>query len=162
MSSEETGHQSAPKEPDPSQARIERRAERKAQRDERREQQEELVRERVQAFLEPGEQIHLVVPAQTGVNPNLRGLFSLFVAFNQRLLIAVTDRAVVLLQAGRTHTLRPDAVQARLPRTTVLGPKQSGLFLKLSLPTPTYVARRYLERLEDADSLARGGASGEP
>lgn len=84
------------------------------------------LRERVEPFLEPGEEICQVFEAQTERVPQLLGPFALFALPALRSLgyriVVVTDRAVVELEAPRWHKSQPKAVSLRVPRRTRLRP----------------------------------------
>ena len=52
----------------------------------------EKLRERVQPFLEPGEQVQAVFPAQTGPNPNFMFLTWLVIFWTKYVVVAATDK----------------------------------------------------------------------
>lgn len=74
----------------------------------------------------PGERVQAVSTAQTGIYPLLWWLpYGEFLTmFNGRRLVAVTDRSVVVMRAGRIlgSTKRPQAVLYAVPRDTAVGP----------------------------------------
>ncbi|MHB8718618.1 MAG: hypothetical protein ACYDAC_06970 [Candidatus Dormibacteria bacterium] len=74
----------------------------------------------------PGERVQAVCTAQTGVYPLLWWLpYGEFLTMlNGRRLVAVTDRSIVVMRAGRFlgSTRRPQAVLCAVPRTTPVGP----------------------------------------
>jgi hypothetical protein len=69
------------------------------------------VRERVRAFLEPGEEIRYLFPAMALMGPHL-GHF----------LVVVTDVSVTLVSTGGFSRTRPKSVWSRYPRDVRLGP----------------------------------------
>jgi hypothetical protein len=77
---------------------------------------------RVQPLLEPGEQVHEVMMAQTGPNPYLAAAnYQILLAAKHRIIV-VTDRAVVVVRAGSLTRTSAKEVIARLPRSTRIGP----------------------------------------
>ncbi|HLI16477.1 MAG TPA: hypothetical protein VKV23_10570 [Acidimicrobiales bacterium] len=113
---------------------------------------------RVQRFLEPGERVEHVFLAQSGPNPNLTFLTFLTLLVTKFRIVAVTDRAIVVLRAGWRQTV-PKGVLDRLPRTTQLGPATGALWSRLNLGDgrPTWVHRRFYGDVEAADAQ-RGSA----
>lgn len=81
--------------------------------------------ERTQRLL-PNERVLAVAEGQTGVYPLLWWLpyGEYLTMFNGRRAVAVTDRSITVLQAGRMrwNHRRPSRVLYSLPRTTPLGP----------------------------------------
>jgi hypothetical protein len=79
-----------------------------------------------------------------------------FSTMNRKIIIAATDRAVVVLNARRR--CYPTGVASRLPRPTRLGPAttkpMARAFARLSLPDPTWISSVYREAVDVADSLA--------
>lgn len=76
-------------------------------------------RQRCREFLEPGEQIRYVFPANSAVltiGPAVAPFY-----------IVVTQRSIVVLTASFLHRKRPNGVWARYPRTTKLGPMDTSL-----------------------------------
>jgi hypothetical protein len=80
---------------------------------------------------------------------------------NERVLVAATDRSVVVLQASRRKSLVPLVVRDRFPRSTILGPISGKLWTKLNLPDRTYVHRSFSADIEAADALAVRSAGSE-
>jgi hypothetical protein len=113
---------------------------------------------RAEPFMEPGEQIREVFLAQSGPNPNLTFLTWLVVFFTQYRVVAVTDRAIVVLAAPRFRPSFPKSVVARLDRNIKLGPPAGGLWSPVNLPgdKPTYVHRRFYKDVEAADAAMPG------
>jgi hypothetical protein len=112
--------------------------------------------ERTQPFLEPGEEIQAIFPAQVGLNPG-GGMFSgAFSVANRKIIIAATDRNVVVLNAR--HRKTPTGVASRLPRQTRLGPATTRpmqrAFARLSgLPDPTWINAVYRYAVDAADGV---------
>ena len=111
------------------------------------------LRDRVQPFLEPGEQVQAVFMAQTGPNPYLGLLTTLVFFWTKHHVFAVTDRRILVLSAGAFSPSKPKAVLTSLPRTTVLGPL-SGLWGTMELDgTKYFVNKRFHKDVEEADGL---------
>lgn len=119
------------------------------------EQHEVQLRERAAPLLEQGERIQVIFPAQVGLNPSGGTFVGAFSVLNQKIVVAATDRAIVILRARRKF--QPVAVLARLPRSTKLGPARAGMrraFRRLALDDPTYISSVYRLEVEQADELA--------
>jgi hypothetical protein len=121
------------------------------------------LRERARPFLERGEQVQEVFPAQAGLPPYLANL-PLFGALGAlllqgalvRRLIIVTDRAILLLDADKMNGTKPKALVRRLPRRTRLGPVRRGLpWAPIQLGgSRLWVHMRYHPDVEAADAAA--------
>ena len=140
----------------------------------------EKLAERAMPFLEPGEAPRHVFFGDSGVHPGLsllllflalvaapRGswygvivpglLFPVLVYLSKPRVVAVTDRAIVLLQSSRLNVRRPKAVLARLPRDTALG-ALSGFWAKVQLgPERMWVHRAFHKDLRAAAADIAGG-----
>ncbi|MGH8997974.1 MAG: hypothetical protein ACRDY7_01125 [Acidimicrobiia bacterium] len=115
------------------------------------------LRERAQEFLEPGEQIQQVFPAQTG-NP-LFVLIPILLLLKVRYrVVAVTDRAVVVLSAPWWWPYRVTGLVSRLERSTplVLSPGNMGWGTVELGEVKLYVQKRFHEDVE----AAAGGLGG--
>ena len=113
----------------------------------------ERIIENVQPLLEPGEQIQAVIPAQTksGWLGALGGILLIF--FNRYRPVVVTDRRIVITDAGRWAQSKPKTIVASVPRSTQIGPP-SGLWWKSSsLGQPLFINKRFHKDVEQADSL---------
>ena len=79
------------------------------------------IRANAKPFLQPGEEIQAVVPAQT-----IRQYWSLIsfwlVARDTYRVIVATDRRILLCRSGRFTETAVRGVLAELPRRTVIGP----------------------------------------
>jgi hypothetical protein len=86
------------------------------------------LRKGAQPFLEPGEQIELVFPSQTGPHPFLIWAVPGAIFWAKHNTVVVTDRNIVVLKNSFWRgALHPKMVRARLPRQP-LGTLQGGLF----------------------------------
>jgi hypothetical protein len=73
--------------------------------------------------------------------------------------VAVTDRRIVVMQAGRMRLTTIKGVTAELPRSTRLGPP-SGLWYKMeALGQTLYVNKRFHKDIEAADALLPSGVA---
>jgi len=118
------------------------------------------LKHRSQALLEPDEQVQQVFLAQAGPNPNLLFITSLISFLSSYRVVAVTDRAVVVLKAGMWRPSFPKEVLERLPRDTQIGPPSGALWSSTKLPgdKTTWVHRRFYKDVEAADA----GSAAEP
>jgi hypothetical protein len=94
-------------------------------------------------FVEPGETIEQVFGAQTAsplTAPLIGSLIALII--NQYRIVVVTDRRILVLDAGKWTQATARAVVSELPRATRLGPT-SGLWFKIDTPAGKIHVRRY-------------------
>lgn len=72
----------------------------------------------------PGERVLAAATGQTGVYPLLWWMpYGEFLTmFNKRRVVAVTDRSITVLAAGRWATTHPRRVLYAVPRTSQIGP----------------------------------------
>jgi hypothetical protein len=108
--------------------------------------------DRVIPLLEPGEQVQQVFLAQAGASPWLANGLGLLgrALFAKPRMVAVTDRAVVVLHANFNGT-SPTSVLARLPRSTRIGPAK-GVWAPVQLSAEKlYVHKRFHKDIEAAD-----------
>lgn len=79
--------------------------------------------ERAQPYLEPGETVRHVFMGQTGPSPFFAALTWLIILFaGNYFVFVVTDRAILMLKAGKLVPSKPKSLEARLPRDVVIGP----------------------------------------
>jgi hypothetical protein len=72
---------------------------------------------------------------------------------NRYRIVAVTDRRILVLDAGKWTQRTARAVVTELPRATRLGPT-SGLWTKIETPTgKIYVRRYFFKDVKAADAL---------
>lgn len=109
----------------------------------------------MQPHLDEGETIQAIFGAQTvnqwwGV---LTG-FLLLLFVNQYMVVAVTDRRVLVGRSGRMTTTKVVEIERTFPRSTVIGPA-SGLWWKCeSLGHRLFVHKRWHKDIEAADNVA--------
>ncbi len=111
------------------------------------------IAERMQPYLEPGEQIRHVFAAQTGPSPYWAVLTWLIMAFGAKYrLVAVTDRAVVVCRASMWKPFAPKDLLGRLPRGVSFGPVR-GLWGKTTVgPEQMWVHKRFHRDVEAANA----------
>jgi hypothetical protein len=118
--------------------------------------------ERAQPYLEPGEQVRHVFTGQTGPSPWFAALSWWIILFaGDYYVFAVTDRAILVMKAGKFVPTKPKSLEARLPLTQI-GPV-SGLWAKTeTLGKRVWINKRFHKDVEaaDAELAARGGAAG--
>jgi hypothetical protein len=117
---------------------------------------------RTQPYLEPGEQVRHVFMGQTGPSPWFAALSWLIILIaGEYYVFAVTDRAILVMKAGKFIPSKPKSLEARLPRQTQLGPV-SGLWGEThALGKRVWVHKRFHKDILAADAeLAAGGGAG--
>ncbi len=109
------------------------------------------LRDRVQPFLAPGEQIEQIFLAQGGPNPLLQLVTIWIVIFGAKYrIVAVTDRAIVVFKGGSFVPSQPKVLLGRSQRH-VMGPT-SGLWAKCMIgPEQLWVHRRFHKDVTAAD-----------
>src|ERR1700722_18784864 len=103
----------------------------------------DVMRASAAQFVEPGETIEQVFGAQTAsplTAPLIGSLIALII--NRYRIVAVTDRRILVLDAGKWTQRTARAVVSELPRATRLGPT-SGLWFKIETPAGKIHVRRY-------------------
>jgi hypothetical protein len=108
---------------------------------------------RAAPYLEPGEQIQAVLLAQSGPSPYWIFLSSLVVLFGAGyVIVVVTDRALVVLRAGRMSPSFPKRVHSRGPRTVWLD-QPHGLWGKVHLDRRYWVHKRFHKDVAAANAM---------
>lgn len=103
----------------------------------------DVMRASAAQFVEPGETIEQVFGAQTAsplTAPLIGSLIALII--NRYRIVVVTDRRILVLDAGKWTQRTARAVVSELPRATRLGPT-SGLWFKIDTPAGKIHVRRY-------------------
>lgn len=103
----------------------------------------DVMRASAAQFVEPGETIEQVFGAQTA-SPLTAPLIGSLIAIviNRYRIVAVTDRRILVLDAGKWTQGTARAVVSELPRSTRLGPP-TGLWFKIDTPAGKIHVRRY-------------------
>ena len=113
----------------------------------------DVMRASAAQFVEPGETIEQVFGAQTAsplTAPLIGSLIALII--NRYRIVAVTDRRILVLDAGKWTQRTARTVVSELPRPTRLGPT-SGLWFKIETPAGKIHVRRYFYKdVNAADS----------
>jgi hypothetical protein len=104
----------------------------------------EKLTERASRFLEPGEQVHAVFPAQSGPSPYWSLLSAWITIIGAKYaMIVVTDRSVVVLRTGRLRSTFPNRVLARAQLNGMQG-EPGGLWGEIYVDGTRYwVHRRF-------------------
>lgn len=115
--------------------------------------------ERAAPFLEPGEQVQAVFVAQSGASPYWSFVSTWIVLLSRGyVVVAATDRAILVLRSGFFTSTKPKSLLARLPRQPMDDP--SGLWGKLNLGGTRYwVHRRFHKDIKSANAAMLGGAA---
>jgi hypothetical protein len=122
------------------------------------------LRERTQPFLEPGESIEEIFPAEGGASPWMMGLGGglFIILLGKPRVVAVTDRALVICKQSKWKAT-PTEVLGRLPRETKFGPVSGRVWAKISLSGDTYyVARKFHDDVRNADAALANPNRGLP
>lgn len=103
-------------------------------------------------YLEPGEQIQSVFLAQTGASPYwlLVSIWIVFFSAGYRIVV-VTDRAVIVLRAGRWAPGKPKGLLGRWSRSIWLG-RPTGLWGHVHIDRNYWVHKRFHRDVEAADA----------
>lgn len=114
------------------------------------------IRDKIRAnaapFLEPGEEIQAVIPAQT-----ISAYFALISYWilllrNAYRVIVVTDGRILLCRSGRSSMTPVSEVLRVLPRHTAIGPARGLWYRTESLGERLYINRRFHRDVATADS----------
>jgi len=114
----------------------------------------DVMRASAAQFVEPGETIEQVFGAQTAsplTAPLIGSLIALII--NRYRIVVVTDRRILVLDAGKWTQRTARAVVSELPRATRLGPT-SGLWYKIDTPAGKIHVRRYFHKDVNAADTA--------
>jgi hypothetical protein len=103
-------------------------------------------------FLQPGETIQAVFPGQTTSAYMAVISYWIIILSDSYRAIVVTDRRILVCQAGRTNQTKIKGVIRELPRSTRIGPP-SGLWYKAdALGEKIYFHKRFHSDISRADS----------
>jgi hypothetical protein len=114
----------------------------------------------VQPHLEPGETLQAVFPAQSGPHPYLLASTGLILIWMARyVIIAVTDKRIVVFKKSVFAAAKPKEVLATFPRDTPLE-LVPGIWGKLELGgTRYYVVKRFQKEIEAANAASATAAT---
>jgi len=108
------------------------------------------LRKRMEPLLEPGESIQTVFAAQSGINPYFYFVTWLLAFWCNYVVIAATDRRIVVAKASPWRPTFPKQIEATYPRETRIGSVSGGLWGKFELGGTRYWVHRRLRK----DALA--------
>src|SRR5438309_12029477 len=112
----------------------------------------EKLRENAARLLQPGEQIQAVIPAQTTSAYFALISYWIIILRNSFRVIVVTDRRILVCRSGRFRQAVVTEVEREIPRNTVIGPAEGGLWYRTdALGEPLHISRRYFKDIEAAD-----------
>jgi len=116
------------------------------------------IEKNVQSYLEPGEKVQAAFPATAGPSPYFLLLTGYLLSFWMKwVIVAVTDRRILLLKASMLGTTKPKDLLGTFPRDTQLGPV-SGTYGKIHLGGTRYhVHRRFHKDIKTAGAAAAPG-----
>lgn len=119
--------------------------------------------ERTNPYLEPGEEVRHVFMGQTGPSPFFAALsWIIILVAGEYFIFAVTDRAILVMKAGKLVPSKPKSLAARLPRSTQLGPVKGIWGQTNALGKRVWVHKRFHKDLMAADAELAGGAPQAP
>jgi hypothetical protein len=111
----------------------------------------DAIRANAAPFLEPGETIQAVIPAQTTSQWLALLSYWIILLTNAYRVIVVTDQRILVCRSGRFRMSPVKAVLFQAPRATIIGPP-SGLWYKCeSLGSRLYINKRFHKDVVIAD-----------
>lgn len=114
-------------------------------------------RQNAQPFLDSGESIQAVIGAQTTSQWFALISYWIILFTNAYRVIVVTDRRILICQAGRLSQTKIKGVLRELPRSTAIGPP-SGLWYRTDhLGERLYIHKRFHKDVTQADALMTSG-----
>ena len=114
----------------------------------------EKITKNAQPLLQPGESIQAVFAAQS--TSQWFALISLWIIVlkNSYRSVVVTDRRILVCQAGRLTLGAVKGVKAELPRSTHIGPASGLWYTTTALGEKLYIHKRFHKDVAAADALA--------
>lgn len=114
------------------------------------------IKHNAEPFLQPGEEVQAVIPAQT-----IRQYWSLIsfwlVARDTYRVLVVTDRRILLCRSGRFTETPVNEVLAEFPRLMVIGPAHGLWYRTDRFGERLFISRRFYEDVAAADrAIGRG------
>lgn len=122
------------------------------------------IRDKIKAnaapFLEPGEVVQAVIPAQT--TSQYFALISIWIIVfsNAYRVVVVTDQRILLCSSGRFRQTPVKAVLVELPRQTIIGPAHGLWYRTESLGSKLYINKRFHKDVAAADAAIQPKALG--
>ena len=109
-------------------------------------------RDNAQPYLDSGESIQAVIGAQTTSQWFALISYWIILFTNAYRVIVVTDRRILICQAGRLSMTKIKGVIRELPRATTIGPP-SGLWYRTDhLGERLYINKRFHKDINEADA----------
>jgi hypothetical protein len=115
----------------------------------------EKIASNARRFLEPGEQIQAVLPAQTASQWLALLGFIFFLISNRYRCVVATDRRILVLDAGKWTMGNPRSIVRVLARSTIIGPAYGTVWYPCNtLGELLRIHRRYFNDIAQADAMA--------
>lgn len=114
----------------------------------------ETIRKNAEKFLEPGESIQAVIPAQTTSAYLALISYWIIILSNAYRAIVVTDRRILVCQSGRFRLSPVKKVLHQVPRSTVIGPAKGLWYRSDNLGERLYINKRFHKDVLAADTGA--------
>jgi hypothetical protein len=111
------------------------------------------MRANAQQYLQPDESIQSIFGAQTTSQYFALISYWIIIINNSYRVIVVTNRRILVCQAGRVVTSQIKGVLRELPRNTKIGPPHGLWYRTEALGEKLYIHRRFHKDVEIADSL---------
>ena len=105
-------------------------------------------------FLDPGEQIQSVFPAQTASSFLILIGYLPFFLVNKNRCVVATDRRILVLDSGKLSATKPKSVVRVLPRSTRIGPPTGVWYVTESLGETLRIHKRFHGDIATADAAA--------
>ena len=112
------------------------------------------IAEAARPFLEPGEQVQAAFPAQTASSWLVLLGYIPFILTNNYRCVVVTDRRILVLDAGKLSTTKPRSVIRTLPRPTRIGPASGLWYRTANLGEDLRIHKRFHGDIAAADAHA--------
>lgn len=113
------------------------------------------LRASVQPYIQPGEQVHAVFPAQTGPSPYwvaALGFLGMLLLRPRHFIVVSTSRAHTVLTASPWRPTAATGVAGEVPRAAPIGPLSGVWGTSTLLGEKTYIHRRFHADVAEADA----------
>jgi hypothetical protein len=118
------------------------------------------LRKRTEPLLEPGEQIQAIFPAQSGISPYYFLLTWLLAFLSKYVVVAATDRRILVAKASAWRPTFPKEILATYPRETRLGVSGGGIWSRFELGGTRYWVHRRFRKDAAGIDTAQGSDQG--
>jgi hypothetical protein len=114
------------------------------------------IRANAQPFLQAGEEIQAVIPAQTTSQYFVLISYWIIIFSNAYRIIVVTNQRILLFHSGRFRITPVGELIRELPRQTTIGPAHGLWYRTEALGERLYINRRFHKDIATADTGAQG------